>query len=259
MLLSEPTITDDDLGLLFHRLPDPCIVLPEDIDATSFVRKKENVQSSVPGPDEGQGISLSGLLNAIDGVASPEGVILIMTTNHPEKLDDALIRDTRVDLKARFALPGKGELRNLCLRMYTHKVETSTALKTSGVPSGDDILFRESPFEIVKRVTVAFGHTDIAPANLRVMAEDFAARLPRNTWSTAEIQGYLVPRKIDAQVALASVTQWAKDVLAAKAKQEPKGTVGGSIGSSITIKNGVNNIKVGGTQRGEERKGLIGM
>ena len=43
-------------------------------------------------------ISLAGLLNIIDGAASSEGRVLIMTTNYPEKLDSALIRPGRVDL-----------------------------------------------------------------------------------------------------------------------------------------------------------------
>ncbi|KAK2841587.1 hypothetical protein FQN49_006106, partial [Arthroderma sp. PD_2] len=45
-----------------------------------------------------QGISLSALLNTIDGVASSEGRILVMTTNHAENLDPALLRPGRVDL-----------------------------------------------------------------------------------------------------------------------------------------------------------------
>jgi chaperone BCS1 len=50
-------------------------------------------------------ISLSALLNVIDGVASQEGRILIMTTNHAEWLDDALIRPGRVDMKLNLSLP----------------------------------------------------------------------------------------------------------------------------------------------------------
>ena len=42
-------------------------------------------------------ITLSGILNQIDGVHNNHGMILIMTTNYPEKLDEALIRDGRVD------------------------------------------------------------------------------------------------------------------------------------------------------------------
>jgi hypothetical protein len=57
--------------------------------------------------DNQNGISWSGLLNAIDGVASHEGRVLIMTTNKPEKLDDALIRPGRVDLQVKFTYATK--------------------------------------------------------------------------------------------------------------------------------------------------------
>jgi len=44
-------------------------------------------------------LNLSGLLNVLDGVVDTPGRILIMTTNHPEMLDPALIRPGRVDKK----------------------------------------------------------------------------------------------------------------------------------------------------------------
>jgi mitochondrial chaperone BCS1 len=44
------------------------------------------------------GITFSGFLNALDGVASGEERIVFMTTNHVEQLDPALIRPGRVDL-----------------------------------------------------------------------------------------------------------------------------------------------------------------
>ena len=47
-------------------------------------------------------ITLSGLLNVIDGLFSSHGRILIMTTNHPEILDSALIRPGRIDCKFLF-------------------------------------------------------------------------------------------------------------------------------------------------------------
>ena len=47
-------------------------------------------------------ITLSGLLNMIDGLFSSHGRILIMTTNHPEVLDSALIRPGRIDCKFLF-------------------------------------------------------------------------------------------------------------------------------------------------------------
>lgn len=42
-------------------------------------------------------LDLSGLLNVLDGIVDTPGRIVIMTTNHPEKLDKALIRPGRID------------------------------------------------------------------------------------------------------------------------------------------------------------------
>ncbi len=43
-------------------------------------------------------LSLSYLLNTIDGTMAPEDVIFVMTTNHIQKLDPALIRPGRMDI-----------------------------------------------------------------------------------------------------------------------------------------------------------------
>lgn len=43
-------------------------------------------------------VTFSGLLNALDGVASSEERVIFMTTNHYERLDPALIRPGRVDV-----------------------------------------------------------------------------------------------------------------------------------------------------------------
>jgi chaperone BCS1 len=44
-------------------------------------------------------VTLSAMLNVLDGLISPDGLVTIATTNHPEKLDEALKRDGRFDLK----------------------------------------------------------------------------------------------------------------------------------------------------------------
>ena len=42
-------------------------------------------------------LDLSGILNVLDGVVDTPGRLLVMTTNHPDKLDPALIRPGRID------------------------------------------------------------------------------------------------------------------------------------------------------------------
>lgn len=57
------------------------------------------------GPNMGpssEKLTLSVLLNILDGVLEQPGRILIMTSNHPEKLDKALIRPGRIDVIVKF-------------------------------------------------------------------------------------------------------------------------------------------------------------
>ena len=64
------------------------------------------------------------MLNAIDGVASHEGRVLVMTTNHLEKLDAALIRPGRVDMKIGFGLAMRHQMEEIFFRMYWNDDET---------------------------------------------------------------------------------------------------------------------------------------
>ena len=68
-------------------------------------------------------LTLSGLLNAIDGVFNNDGRILIMTTNHPEVLDDALIRPGRIDRKFLFDNCDKKQITELYEVFFNEKCD----------------------------------------------------------------------------------------------------------------------------------------
>lgn len=99
---------DNELLKAFSEAGDGIVVI-EDIDAieVSNTRATEELEpgkkpkASERGP---KGITLSGLLNAVDGVAARDGRILFITSNHPDKLDAALIRPGRVDLRVHLGL-----------------------------------------------------------------------------------------------------------------------------------------------------------
>ena len=63
-------------------------------------------------------ITFSGLLNALDGVASAEERIIFLTTNHVENLDAALIRPGRVDLKEFLGNATESQIRGMFSRFY---------------------------------------------------------------------------------------------------------------------------------------------
>jgi chaperone BCS1 len=123
-------LSDDKIVNMFKTLPPKSVMLIEDIDSYSVTnnrkKKKDKPKESykaivkiqgnkrtrdlipetpaaIPdGEDDGDNFSLfnslSGLLNAIDGICSTEDRILVATTNHIEKLDPALIRPGRFEL-----------------------------------------------------------------------------------------------------------------------------------------------------------------
>ncbi|KAF8940789.1 hypothetical protein BGZ58_004703 [Dissophora ornata] len=109
--LSERGLTNDRLNHLLTNLPERSIMLLEDIDAAFAKRDKtqEGFHSMV---------TFSGLLNALDGVASSEGRIIFMTTNHIEILDPALIRPGRVDLREYVGDATPTQVRKMFKRFY---------------------------------------------------------------------------------------------------------------------------------------------
>ena len=83
------------------------IFLFEDIDAMSKNsgkdrKKKQDPDIPVIECEQLSEMSLGQMLNITDGLMSPLGCICIFTTNHVEQLDEAFIRDGRMDYKAEF-------------------------------------------------------------------------------------------------------------------------------------------------------------
>ncbi|KAJ1653648.1 Complex III assembly protein translocase and chaperone, partial [Dispira simplex] len=68
-------------------------------------------------------VTFSGLLNALDGVASSEQRIIFMTTNHIERLDRALVRPGRVDMKVYLGDASPYQIRQIFLRFYNGETQ----------------------------------------------------------------------------------------------------------------------------------------
>jgi chaperone BCS1 len=75
----------------------------QDFDICNFLSSDSAVAGPVNIPSmfkaKRDELNLTGILNVLDGVVDTPGRILIMTTNHPEMLDPALIRPGRIDKK----------------------------------------------------------------------------------------------------------------------------------------------------------------
>lgn len=92
---------------LITTLPKETILVLEDIDVLFTAAKERDFEAQEHCPDTGSSrqleprslsISLSMLLNYLDGMLSQDGQIVLMTTNYPDRLDSALTRRGRADM-----------------------------------------------------------------------------------------------------------------------------------------------------------------
>lgn len=93
----------------------------EDIDClTHVVYDRET--STTPFIGDGDGITLSFLLNLLDGVLETPGRILVITSNYPERLDKALIRPGRIDVKIQFTKAPRKMIMEMVNNFYDLKL-----------------------------------------------------------------------------------------------------------------------------------------
>ncbi|KAI8066466.1 BCS1 N terminal-domain-containing protein [Gongronella butleri] len=159
--LSNKSLTDDTLAELVCDTPSRCILLIEDVDA-AFVQRTRMEGS------KDNNITFSGLLNSIDGVSAQEGRILCMTTNHIDRLDDALIRPGRIDMRIHFGHATAPQARELFTKFYPH----------------------------------------MPPKYISALAEQFSRKIPNETFSMAHLQGFLMKYKQHPEDALRHVDAW---------------------------------------------------
>lgn len=87
--ISLTSIRDDQtLMNLLMSVEARSALLIEDVDTAVMARDRD---------EQKEGVSTSGLLNALDGVGTPHGLITFMTSNRKNKLDKALLRPGRCD------------------------------------------------------------------------------------------------------------------------------------------------------------------
>eukprot|EP01103_Thecamoeba_quadrilineata_P013702 TRINITY_DN3884_c0_g1_i1.p1 TRINITY_DN3884_c0_g1~~TRINITY_DN3884_c0_g1_i1.p1 ORF type:complete len:478 (-),score=88.80 TRINITY_DN3884_c0_g1_i1:95-1477(-) len=112
---SSPKMTDDLLAKSIVTAPKNSIIILEDIDAL-FGKDRKSLREKTP-------LSFTGLLNALDGVSNSDGRVFVMTSNHYERLDPALVRAGRVDMKIYFPSASEEQVKKMFLRFYEGKNE----------------------------------------------------------------------------------------------------------------------------------------
>ncbi len=279
--LTRAGMDDSTLHSVIADLPDKCIVLVEDIDAAfrkGLRRRVVDLEKEKPGGPDVHGklpqereyddsvrspITLSGLLNALDGIGAQQGRILFATTNDYAALDPALCRPGRLDLHVEFKLASSYQCRKLFWRFYhpspdraveksvtcdEHPIERDTSRSSprestspgsvrvssrsvSTSHSACSAITRTSAQQVATYVGIA--HSTDGPSlsvdDLDELARRFAARIPDRTFSMATLQGYLMTYKSRPHDAVSDVDAWVAN------KERERGAGVRSDGPSATV------------------------
>ena len=143
----------------------------DDGDQSIRPKRKHTHRKSAPK------ITLSCLLK----VAGPEGHILVMTTNRPEDLDDALIRAGRINVRFAFEKASKDTAEGIFLNLYL-------PIKVDRVETGqvkDEL--DEAPSQMHNK----------SESDVRHMAIEFADQVQDGEFSPADLQDYFLARESD--------------------------------------------------------------
>jgi chaperone BCS1 len=89
----------------------------DNTNSNNTKKKTVNGELVIVNPiDQEDPIHLDDILNVIDGIRETPGRILVMTSNHYDKLDDALVRPGRIDLTISLSKVSK----KVVSEMYEH-------------------------------------------------------------------------------------------------------------------------------------------
>lgn len=108
--LTHPRLSDDSLREAVNQSPKRSLLVFEDVDAV-FGRSRDKLVKDSP-------LTFSGLLNAIDGIGKADGQIFVLTTNHRERLNPALIRNGRADVHIQFDYATDDQIAGMFDRFY---------------------------------------------------------------------------------------------------------------------------------------------
>ncbi|EIM86939.1 P-loop containing nucleoside triphosphate hydrolase protein [Stereum hirsutum FP-91666 SS1] len=216
--LSSKGMSDNTLNTLMGNVPSRCILLLEDLDA-AFTRSVSRDASSTGAPgatttpvataktpaeaaaSDGSTLSLSGLLNSLDGVAAAEGRLLFATTNHIERLDPALSRPGRMDVWVNFKNATKWQAEGIFKCFFPSRTVSPTASSSTQDASQKNL-------PISKRRASSQAVPLLADSELAELAKRFADAIPEDELSVASLQGYLLKNKTRPRECVDEVVGW---------------------------------------------------
>ena len=117
---------DRSLAAAMNEVEENSVILFEDIDCMKTGDDRTRTGAIVDGENSKSpktkedcfGVTLSGLLNVLDGFSAPDNVLFVMTSNRIEALDPALLRPGRIDCRLHLGPATDEQKTELYLRFF---------------------------------------------------------------------------------------------------------------------------------------------
>ena len=126
--LSLESMSIHEMLYCFNRIKKGIVVF-EDIDLAKS--SQEDASHDGGGLLKDKGVRYRDLLNVLDGLDTPEGIIFILTSNNKDRIGKALLRPGRIDVDIEFDLMDRPEIEEYVSRFYGQTVSVETDKRMS--------------------------------------------------------------------------------------------------------------------------------
>ncbi|KAG4217428.1 hypothetical protein PC116_g34091 [Phytophthora cactorum] len=133
-----------------------------------------------------------------------------MTTNKPNRLDSALVRPGRVDMKVMLGNISQSSAEQMFLRMFTSDIDRSPLLpvrRDDGKPGEEHIFQADQEL-------------------LRKLASEFARHIPEDTFTPSQLQGFFQLHLDNPMEAASNIAAWVEKELSAVSSDDDIEIVG---------------------------------
>lgn len=131
-ILNLISCTNSTIQTLLSGVPKNSFVLIEDVD-NCVATLKEDYRTDVTDKDT---LNYGTILNVLDGAVPLDNVVIFITTNHPEKIRESLLRKGRIDHAFVFRLLCDNEIREYIQMMFPDE-NISTEMKFAEISGAD--------------------------------------------------------------------------------------------------------------------------
>ncbi|KAI7886134.1 P-loop containing nucleoside triphosphate hydrolase protein [Lichtheimia hyalospora FSU 10163] len=152
--------SDSEFSDMLSEVPNNCLVVLEDFD--HYIHKLTESH-------ERTGVSVAGMLNALDGIQGQSGSMIFMTCNDITKLPPALLRPGRMDVKLKLDYADRGQMQDMFWQFFGHDPDTLEPML-----DGERKEYVQS------------------------LMKKFANALPENHVTTAELENYFITLWMEA-------------------------------------------------------------